>query len=67
MLAHRKVVAHLHRHLKKVTVEDHIFGMASMQQFDQIEQLIKRANFDRLTQIKNREIRTTRFEDFQAL
>ena len=63
----QKVVAHLHRHLKKVTVEDHIFGMASMQQFDQIEQLIKRANFDRLTQIKNREIRTTRFEDFQAL
>ena len=62
----QKVVANLHRHLKQVTTQDHIFGMASMQQFDQIEQLIKRANFDRLTQIKNREIRTTRIEDVQA-
>ncbi len=61
-----KVMAHLHRHLKQVTTEDHIFGMASMHQFDQIEQLIKRANFDRLTQMKNRQLRTTRFENIKA-
>lgn len=62
----QKVVANLHRHLRHVTNKDHIFGTASMQQFDQIEQLIKRANFDRLTHIKNREIRTTKFDDVQA-
>ena len=62
----QKVVANLHRHIKQVTQQDYIFGMSSMQQFDQIEQLIKRANFDRLTQLKNREIRTTKFDDVQA-
>ncbi|MBM7070960.1 hypothetical protein JQC92_02740 [Shewanella sp. 202IG2-18] len=62
----QKVVANLYRHIKQVTHRDHIFGMASMQQFDQIDQLIKRANFDRLTQLKNREIRTSKFDDVQA-
>lgn len=63
----QKVVANLHRHLMQSCDDEFIFGMASMQQFDQIGQLMKRANFDRLTQIKNREIRTTKYDEREAV
>ncbi|MBE8168039.1 MAG: hypothetical protein HAW66_06705, partial [Shewanella sp.] len=57
-----RVIRQLQINLKQYTNDEHIFGMSSLQQFDSLDSLIKRANLDRLTQLKNRQIRVNSFD-----
>ncbi|MCL1077023.1 hypothetical protein D5R81_04010 [Parashewanella spongiae] len=57
-----RIIRQFQINLKQYTNDEHIFGMSSLQQFDSLDSLIKRANLDRLTQFKNRQIRVNSFE-----